>query len=87
MTKQGAELSISVIVMIVLALVVLAVLVYIFMGRARIFEKGLGASCTEQGGECAAVGEPCPEDKPLRIVTKGCVPGDTESTACCLPFK
>ena len=87
MSKRGAELSISVIVVIVLALVVLAVLVYVFMSRARIFERGLGASCKEQGGECKQAGAPCPENMPLKIITKGCTQGQTESTECCVPFE
>ena len=94
MKSKKAELSIQIIIFAAIGLVVLSVLLYIFLGRAKIFDQSTGGgTCTSRGGVCVeSVTTSCPDATPLKNIGVRCTDGstncgNTKTCTCCLPMK
>ena len=75
------------IVLMTLGIIVLIILILLFSGKANIFSKGVGGSCADQEGICYYPDKTCPEDKPIKMMAKGCPSNQTDeekkSGFCC----
>ena len=75
------------IVLMTLGIIVLIILIILFSGKASIFSKGVGGICTDQEGTCYYPTAECPEEKPIKMMAKGCPSNETDtekkSGFCC----
>ena len=76
------------IVLMTLGIIVLIILIILFSGKANIFSKGVGGSCADQEGTCYYPSAKCHDDKPMKIMAKGCPLNETDtekkSGFCCI---
>lgn len=84
--KKAQNISMNVIIIALLGLIVLVVIVSIFSGKIGLFNKSVGGTCKDQGGECMVK---CNSDYPVRIIAKGCDSEGKDNTKetgpCCIP--
>lgn len=77
--RKKADLSLNTIVVAAIGLTVMVILIVMFIGKARLFGKGV-SSCTEKGGECVAGFTVCLNTGGVTISGTDC---DDSGQVCC----
>ncbi len=86
--KNGAEMSLNVIIIAVICLIVLVVLIVIFAMNSGKFSFGV-QDCTSKGGECSTGSGNCPSSLPTGVYGYAKLTGTNcpKTEICCLPIK